>query len=140
MTSSTLIAHPHDSPPTTEALSPETPSLNAAAHSIPSSSVAFAADFMRRFETRKTSLALGYFLLGILGIYGGHRFYLGKTGSAVAMLCITVCSILSMIILIGFVTIWITLIWAIIDACLLPGIVRNRNLQLIDDIERSMVM
>ena len=88
-----------------------------------------------RFEANKKSMALAYILWWFLGCFGGHRFYLGRTGSAVAMLCIMLGSFVLMFVLIGFLTIWIVPVWAIIDAFLIPGIVREHNQRLIWEIE-----
>jgi TM2 domain-containing membrane protein YozV len=90
---------------------------------------------LMRFEANKKSMALAYILWWFLGCFGGHRFYLGRTGSAVAMLCIMLGSFVLMFVLIGFLTIWIVPVWAIIDAFLIPGIVREHNQRLIWEIE-----
>jgi TM2 domain-containing membrane protein YozV len=82
---------------------------------------------MMRFEANKKSILVAYLLWWFFGMFGGHRFYLGRTESAVAMLIITLVSIPLMFVLIGFVTIWISAIWAIVDAFLIPGICRQYN-------------
>lgn len=59
------------------------------------------------------SMGLAYFFWLFLGIISAHRFYLGRTGTAVLQ-------IISYFFVIG-------LIWLIIDAFLLPGLVRERQ-------------
>lgn len=41
-------------------------------------------------EKRKKSTVAAYLLWWFTGVIGGHRYYMGKTGSAVAMTLITV--------------------------------------------------
>ena len=60
-------------------------------------------------EGRKKSVAAVWLLWLFLGILGGHRFYLGRIGTGIAML------------LLG----WLTLgIWWVVDAFLIPGMLR----------------
>ena len=66
------------------------------------------------------STGTAYLLWFFLGLFSGHRFYLGRSGSAVLQ-------ILSYIVLIGFV-------WYIIDAFKIPGMIREKN----DQIRREM--
>ncbi|WP_425255140.1 TM2 domain-containing protein [Mammaliicoccus sciuri] len=67
---------------------------------------------------KKTSIA--YILLIFIGGLGGHRFYLEKTGSAVGLLLLTL--------LTGWFTFFIpSLIWIIVDACLIPGYINENN-------------
>lgn len=82
------------------------------------------------FESMKKSTATAYLLWWFLGIFGAHRFYLGKTGSAIAMLLITLFSFLSMIVFIGFFTIFITMIWWFVDLFLIPEMTRSYNVGL----------
>lgn len=63
-------------------------------------------------EKRKKSTVAAYLLWWFTGIIGGHRYYLGKTGSAVAMTLITVLTFGIGIIVTG--------IWWIVDAFLIP--------------------
>jgi TM2 domain-containing membrane protein YozV len=82
---------------------------------------------MMMYDASKKSNFVAYVLWWFTGTFGGHRFYLGRTGSAIAMLCITLVSIPLMLLFIGFLTIWISVIWAIVDAFLIPGMVREHN-------------
>ena len=69
---------------------------------------------------RSKQMSVAYILWFFLGGLGGHRFYLGKTGSAVGLLILTL------------VTAWFTfgiptIIWLIIDACLIPGMIEENK-------------
>ncbi|PCM41103.1 TM2 domain-containing protein [Mammaliicoccus sciuri] len=67
---------------------------------------------------KKTGIA--YILLIFTGGVGGHRFYLEKTGSAVGLLLLTL--------LTGWFTFFIpSMIWIIVDACLIPGYINENN-------------
>jgi TM2 domain-containing membrane protein YozV len=69
------------------------------------------------FEANKKTALVAYLLWFFLGLLGGHNFYLGRTGVAVAQL------ILSLTV-IGLL---VTIVWAIVDAFLIPGWVRRQN-------------
>ena len=45
---------------------------------------------MMMFEANKKSMGLSYVLWFFLGVFGGHRFYHGKNGTAVAQLLLTI--------------------------------------------------
>ena len=68
-------------------------------------------------EKQKKSAAVAYLLCLFLGTVGGHRYYMRKTGSAVAMTLITVLTL-------GF-GILITGIWEIVDLFLISGWLRE---------------
>lgn len=71
------------------------------------------------FESNRKSVGIAYLLWLFLGGFGVHRFYSGHTKSAVLqmVLCISV---------IG----WLVLApWLIIDLFLIPGLVRERNVE-----------
>ena len=62
------------------------------------------------------STGTAYLLWFFLGFFSGHRFYLGRNGSAFLQ-------ILSYFVLIGFV-------WYIIDAFKIPAMIREKNDQI----------
>ena len=75
----------------------------------------------------RRSVGFAYLLLAVFGLFGLHRFYLGRNLSAAGMCAITVLSvplIWSGMGLLGFVT---TGAWALADALLIPGMVREVN-------------
>lgn len=69
------------------------------------------------FEARKKSVAGAYVLWLFLGLLGAHRFYLGRTGSAVIMLLLSL----------SFVGLVVTAVWFVVDAFLLPRMTDDRN-------------
>lgn len=72
------------------------------------------------FDKKKKNKTHAYLFWFFLGGFGGHRFYTGDTGYAIAMLLLN----------------WATFgIWAIIDAFLLSGRVDRLN----EDIEAKIV-
>lgn len=83
------------------------------------------------FEANRKSVGVAYLLWFFLGGFGGHRFYAGKTGTAVAQLLLS---------LFGWGTIWAMGlgllflipwgIWVLVDAFLIPGWIRNHNVLL----------
>lgn len=70
-------------------------------------------------ERQKKSTAVAFLLCLLLGTLGAHRYYLGKTGSAIAMTLITVLTL-------GLGTL-ITGIWAFIDLFLITGWLRDNQ-------------
>jgi len=88
------------------------------------------AQTMMMYDIKKKSMVLAYLLWFFLGSFGAHRFYLGKIGSAVAMLIITLVSYAMLIIFIGIFGLIAIGIWWIVDAFLIYGIVNNHNLRL----------
>jgi TM2 domain-containing membrane protein YozV len=72
---------------------------------------------MMLFEANKKTALVAYLLWFFVGLFGGHNFYLQRTGVAVAQLILSLT-------LIGMV---ITVFWVLVDAFLIPGWVRNQN-------------
>lgn len=82
------------------------------------------------YDANKKSLGVSYLLWFFLGVLGGHRFYNGRTGTAIAVLALT---------LIGWGTVWFGVgivfiaaagIWVLVDAFLIPSWVRQHNVLL----------
>ena len=90
---------------------------------------------MMRFEANKKTSFAAYALWFFFGMLGAHRFYLERTGTAVAILLLTLGSFILMLAFIGFLTIAIPGIWVFIDAFLIPGMVKQYNNQLADQLD-----
>jgi TM2 domain-containing membrane protein YozV len=69
------------------------------------------------YEANKKTASIAYVLWFFLGLFGGHNFYLQRTSAAIAQLLISL----------TIVGTPITAIWALVDAFLIPGWVRNQN-------------
>lgn len=113
--------------PTSAALSPMNPArAPAAQHQAPATTVHHV------LHPAAKELGITYVLLIFLGTVGAHRFYLGRTGTGITMLCLT---------LVGWFTSWwfglgiplllVTGIWWFVDLFLSPGMVREANVRAI---------
>jgi TM2 domain-containing membrane protein YozV len=112
---------------TTPPLIPPTPSgstLSSAGQNAPSTK-----DLLR-FEAEKKSAGLAFVLCWLLGVWGAHRFYLGRP-HAVTMLIITLVSIPLCFILIGFVSLTAVWVWMIVDLFSVSGWVKEHNTALL---------
>ena len=72
------------------------------------------------FDANKKIAVVAYILWLFLGWFGGHNFYLGRTGVAITQLILTLT-------VIGWL---ITIIWVFVDGFLIPSWVRQENNQL----------
>ena len=75
---------------------------------------------MMMYEANKKSIVVAYLFWFFLGMFGAHRFYFGKTGSAIAQLILTITMIGSVV----------TFVWIIIDAFMIPDWLRAQNTML----------
>jgi TM2 domain-containing membrane protein YozV len=75
------------------------------------------ARMLMLYEANKKTALVAYLLWFFLGWFGGHNFYLERTGVAVTQL------ILSLTV----VGLTISIIWVLVDAFLIPGWVRRQN-------------
>lgn len=82
----------------------------------------------QRLANERKSTGVAYLLWFLLGGFGGHRFYLGQSGTAAVMLALTIVGILASPLGVGFVLILITGIWALVDAFLIPGMIARLTL------------
>jgi TM2 domain-containing membrane protein YozV len=69
------------------------------------------------FEANKKTALVAYLLWFFVGIFGGHNFYLKRTGVAITQLILSI----------TIVGLLITGVWILIDAFLIPGWVRDQN-------------
>ncbi|TNC52834.1 TM2 domain-containing protein [Rubellimicrobium rubrum] len=77
----------------------------------------------QRLQNDKKSTGATYALWFFVGFLGGHRFYLGRTGSAVAQLVLTVLGWLTLVLGIGLVFLLAVGVWVLVDAFLIPGMI-----------------
>jgi TM2 domain-containing membrane protein YozV len=94
------------------------------------------ATIMMRYDANKSSAGVAYLLLIFFGIFGAHRFYLGRSGSAAAMLIIFIASFVLSFVFVGFVGFIVLATWVFVDLFLIPGIVAEHNNRLIADLGR----
>jgi TM2 domain-containing membrane protein YozV len=93
------------------------------------------AKAMMAFESEKKSVGISYLLWFFLGGFGAHRFYLGRTQSAIAMLVIYILSWILTFVGVGLIGLAAIGIWWIVDAFLLPAMAREKNQALVQRIE-----
>ncbi|MCE6951557.1 TM2 domain-containing protein [Cereibacter sphaeroides] len=79
----------------------------------------------QRLANDKKSTLVAYLLWFFTGGLGGHRFYLGRTGSAVGMIALTVLGLLTSVIYVGLILLVIVGIWVLVDAFLIPGMIES---------------
>lgn len=88
---------------------------------------------MMAFESSKKSAGVTYLLWFFTGGFGGHRFYLGETGTAVAQLIL---SILGWPLVFaagfGFLLLAPLGIWLLVDLFLIPGMIQKKNQALME--------
>lgn len=80
----------------------------------------------RQASAPKNTL-LAYVLWLLLGGFGIHRFYLRRFGSGTLMLILTVVGYATTGFLIGFAMLIAVGLWWLLDALLIPGLVRQAN-------------
>lgn len=86
------------------------------------------------YQANQKSVSTTYLLWFFLGGFSAHRFYMGKTGSAIGQLLLLWGSVLLCYVLIGLLIVWIPLMWIFIDLFLISGWVREHNNRLVADI------
>ncbi|VVE36734.1 TM2 domain-containing protein [Pandoraea anhela] len=86
---------------------------------------------MMQYDASKKSSGIAYLLWFFFGGLGGHRFYAKRTGTAVAQLVLWIVG-LSTIFLggLGVFILGALYIWVVVDAFLIPGLIRSYNLKL----------
>jgi len=74
------------------------------------------------FERNEKSKGKAYLLWLLFGWLGVHRFYAGKTGSGLAQLLLSL----------SVIGLGATILWWLVDAFLIPGMINEHNLNTID--------
>lgn len=80
------------------------------------------ASQLMQYDAGKKSQGVAFGLWWLLGIFGAHRFYLGYTKSAIAMLVLTI----------SLVGIPVMIVWYIVDLFLIWGMATRHNTALIE--------
>lgn len=81
----------------------------------------------QRVTNEAKSAGVAYLLLIFFGGFGAHRFYLGKTGTAIAMLIMFILGWLTLALVVGIFLLAIVGIWCLVDLFLIPGIVQQHK-------------
>ena len=76
------------------------------------------------YDANKKSMGVAYLLWFFIGMFGAHRFYLGTVGLGLGILALTLVGLLFFPLLIA------AGIWVLVDAFLIPGIIRGHNTKL----------
>ena len=80
------------------------------------------------FEANKKSLAVSYLLWLFLGALGGHRFYNGRTATAVIQLLMWAFGVTLVAVFgLGLILLIPLGLWLLVDAFLIPGWVNTHN-------------
>jgi len=79
----------------------------------------------QRLANEKKSMLVAYLLWLFTGSLGGHRFYLGKTGTALVMLALFLIGVVTSVIYVGIFFILVVGIWVLVDAFLIPGMIEH---------------
>jgi len=85
---------------------------------------------LMQYDAAKKSAIIAYLFWFFLGGLGGHRFYLARRGSGVAMAAISVVSGITVYVGVGFIGLAVVGVWWLIDALLIPGITMRYNQEL----------
>ena len=91
----------------------------------------------QRFESNRKFVWKAYLLWLFLGWFGGHRFYLGYSASAIFMILMSLLALTLMLIThFGVFMLFPPGLWLLVDGFIIPAIVRNKNNRLIEQIMR----
>ena len=93
---------------------------------------------MMLYEANKRSVAVSYILWLFLGVLGAHRFYNGRTATAVTQLLMWIFGIMLVSALgLGLVLLIPLGLWLLLDAFLIPGWVNGHNNALAEELGRG---
>ena len=89
----------------------------------------------QRLANNKKSTGVAYLLWFFLGGLGVHRFYLGSTGPGVGILILSIFGWPTAAFVVGLFLLAGMVIWLIVDAFLIPGMIEKSNSAM-----RAMIM
>lgn len=92
---------------------------------------------MMVYDAKKKSKGVAYVLWLLLGGIGAHRFYTGHTGTGIIYLVMQILGWLTVAAGIGAFLFFAIAIWWLIDAFLIPGMIRQNNLMLAAELTAS---
>lgn len=92
-----------------------------------------------KIEERKKNTIVAYLLWWFLGLFGAHRFYMGKS-LAFVMLGVSLMSFITLVIFVGYVGLLVMFVWWIIDGISLHKWVMAYNIALIEEYERKSAL
>jgi TM2 domain-containing membrane protein YozV len=93
-----------------------------------SGSVSGDARAIMLFEANRKSMAVSYLLWIFVGVFGGHRFYNGRTATAVTQLLMWIVgAMLVSVFGLGLLLLIPLGLWLLLDAFLIPGWVNDHN-------------
>ena len=90
----------------------------------------------QRVTNEAKSTGAAYLIWLFVGMLGGHRFYLGKTGSAVVQLLMFIIGWATILIGVGAILLIVEGIWVLIDAFLIPGMIQSHK----DKVRQGLTM
>ncbi|CCE97200.1 putative TM2 domain-containing protein [Sinorhizobium fredii HH103] len=81
----------------------------------------------QRVTNESKSTAVAYLLWIFLGGLGAHRFYIGRVGSGLAILVLMIVGILLAPVGVGTIFLVPAVIWMLVDAFLIPGMIQQQK-------------
>jgi TM2 domain-containing membrane protein YozV len=93
----------------------------------------------QRVTNEAKSTGAAYLLWFFLGTLGAHRFYLGRTGTAVTQLLMTIIGWLTVVLVVGIFILIAVGIWLLVDAFLIPGMIRDKQDEIRRRLERAAI-
>ncbi|MCR0981039.1 TM2 domain-containing protein [Roseomonas populi] len=91
---------------------------------------------MMHYDANKRSVLVAYVLWFFLGWFAAHRFYAGRMGSGLVMLVVSLVSWALTAVAIGYVGLFLIGLWLLVDAFLIPGMIRSYNRGIIASLGR----
>ncbi|MDJ0976905.1 MAG: TM2 domain-containing protein [Erythrobacter sp.] len=79
------------------------------------------------FEANRKSKAIAYLLWFFFGWFGVHRFYAGETKTGIIQLLLSL----------SIIGLPVMLFWLLLDIVLIPGLINEKNLELLHALNRG---